>query len=233
MHCVITGFDAFDTADVNPTQLAVELLDRDLLNQIGVPGTVGYVKHTLVTCCKEAWSVMDGLVESLPVDEPFAIIMSGVAANRDRICLERFALNVRSYRVADNHGHQWQDEYIDEKAPDALRCNLPLFELKAHLNGQGLLSDISNYTGAFVCNETYFRCLQKWAKDPRCKGIIFIHFPNLLDYIGTNGEAKVPIEVSEFEGITQAALREYVRAIAEVVKFINVKATSDVLVAGT
>jgi len=232
VQCVITGFDAFDTADVNPTQRAVELLDRDLLDHLGVPGTVGYVKHTLATCCSEAWFAMDRLVKSLPADEPFAIVMTGVAANRSRICLERFALNVRSYRVSDNRGHQWQEEYIDEKAPDALRSNLPLFELRAHLNDLGLLSDISNYAGSFVCNETYFRCLQKWRNDPRCKGIIFLHFPNLLDYVGTNAEERVPIEANEFERITEAALSEYTRAIAEVVKFINVRATSDTLVAG-
>lgn len=228
MHFVITGFDAFESAEVNASQQAVERVDQGLLKRVGAPD-VGIVTHTLATCCNDAWDAMRAQVGRVSERENFAVVMAGLAGNRNRICLERFALNVRSYRIFDNRGHRWQEEYIDEKAPDALRCKLPLFDLAQHLNDNGLMSDISNYAGSFVCNETYFRTMQKWHDEPRCKGVIFVHFPNPVDYVGTNPDAKVPADLDEMAQITEKALDAYAVSIAEIVKFIAVRSANTVI----
>lgn len=237
MRVLITAFDAFDSADVNPSEQAVALLEKHLRGESAVstaeddgefklPDAVNVQTQVLVTCCNDAWQALDKAVSGLPSNESFAIVMAGVAGNRTRICLERFALNVRSYRVDDNHGHRWQEEYIDKNAPDALRARLPLFDLCDHLNRNGLMADISNYAGSFVCNETYFRAMQKWHGDSRCEGIIFIHVPHPIDYVGTNANAKVPETVEEAGTLTDCALEDYARALLEIVKFISMKATA-------
>jgi pyroglutamyl-peptidase len=222
MRILITGFDAFDTTDVNPSQQAVERLNEGLLRSAGVAEAVIAKTHTLATCCNEAWCTVQAEVSALAAGgEEFAVLMTGFAGNRNKICLERFALNTRAYRIDDNQGHKWQEEYLDEKAPDAIRCKLPLFELMESLNGSGFQADISNYAGTFVCNETYFRTLQKWQDDPNCRGIIFIHVPDPIDYTGTNPDQKVPETSQEIEGIREKALDEYARAFAHIVKFIT------------
>jgi pyroglutamyl-peptidase len=227
MRILITGFDAFDTADVNPSQQAVERVDAGLLRSAGVPESVIAKTHTLATCCNEAWFKVQAEVSALGGDgEDFAVVMTGFAGNRNKICLERFALNTRAYRIDDNQGHKWQDEHIDPDAPDAIRCKLPLFELMDSLNSDGFQADISNYAGTFVCNETYFRAMQKWQNQPNCKGIIFVHIPQPIDYTGTNPDQKVPETVEEIEEISEKAINEYARAFAHIAKFIVVKAAA-------
>jgi pyrrolidone-carboxylate peptidase len=143
-----------------------------------------------------------------------------MAGNRDRVCLERFALNARAYRIDDNKGHRWQEEYIDHKAPDALRCKLPLKQMVEELEANGISADISNYAGTFVCNETYFRAMQKWQQQPNCKGIIFVHVPQPIDYVGTNPDKKVPETVEETGEMYDKAVSEFARAFALIAKFI-------------
>lgn len=235
LRVLLTAFDAFDSADVNPSEQAVQLLQQRLGEtpvppsddgEFRLPDAVNIQTEVLVTCCDDAWQKLDRAAQAIPQDESFAIVMAGLAGNRTRICLERFALNVRSYRVDDNNGHRWQEEYIDKNAPDALRCRLPLFDLCDHLNRNGLMADISNYAGSFVCNETYFRAMQKWGSSSRCQGIIFIHVPNPIDYVGTNPDAEVPQTVERAQAISERAIMEYARSLMEVVKFISMKATA-------
>jgi pyroglutamyl-peptidase len=221
MHIIFTGFDAFDGSDVNPSQVAVERLDRGLLRDVGVPHDVFEVTHTLVTCCNEAWAKVQAEVRAVASKgEDFALILTGMAGNRDRICLERFALNVRAYRIDDNHGHRWQEEYIDSTAPDALRCQLPLFKIVEELEHNGVRADISNYAGTFVCNETYFRAMQKWQQLPNCKGIIFVHVPQPIDYVGTNPDKKVPENIDETGEMYDKAISEFRRAFAIIAKCV-------------
>lgn len=217
MRILITGFDAFDSADVNPSQQAVERLDVRLLRDAGVEAGV----HVLRTCCNEAWLKVQAEVSAMAAGgEEFAVVLTGFAGNRDRICLERFALNTRAYRIDDNNGHKWQEEHIDENAPDALRCKLPLFELAESLNSSGFAADISNYAGTFVCNETYFRAMQKWHDKPECKGVLFVHIPHPIDYVGTNPDKKVPETTEELVDLSEKAIGEFAKAFAHIATYI-------------
>jgi pyroglutamyl-peptidase len=179
VRCIITGFDAFGGAEYNPSQLAVELLP-DILPDSTPP--IALTKAVLTTCCDEAWTLLQKEFAQVGEDERFLILLSGVAEARDTICLERFALNVRQYRLLDNRGHQWHEEHIDQQGPDAIRTALPLKELVADLHDKGYRVEISNYAGSFVCNETYYRAMRKWQKDKRCAGVLFVHLPSPARY---------------------------------------------------
>jgi pyroglutamyl-peptidase len=179
MRFVITGFDPFNKSAVNPSQLAVE----GLPDTISVNGTAAPVtKLVLPTCCGEAVDAVQAATQQLCTDEEFFVLLSGLADKRESISLERFALNVREYRIADNRGHRWQEEHLEPGAPDALRTSVPLGALAQHLQGLGYKCEISNHAGTFVCNETYFRALRQFGQMPACKGVLFVHFPRPRRY---------------------------------------------------
>jgi pyroglutamyl-peptidase len=229
MRILMTGFDAFEKADVNPSQLAIERVDEALLRAAGVPDGVEVKTDVLATCCNEAWHKVEAQVRAVPRGEDFAILLTGYAGNRNRVCLERFALNNRSYRIYDNKGHKWQEEYIDKDAPDALRSKLPLPDLVQELENQGIAADVSNYAGTFVCNETYFRAMQKYNENPRCKGVLFVHVPPPIDYAGVNPEGKAPENDEEGVKQTDQAISEFARAYAIIAGFVAARQKQEVV----
>ena len=222
MRCLLTGFDAFGETDVNPSQSAVERV-ADTLRLDADGADVPVTKLILTTCCGEAWSAVEAHAKAMDAKEPFFVLLSGFAGGRDRICLERFALNVRQYRIADNRGHQWRDEFIDKGAPDALRTTLPLDDLANALGANSLACDVSNYAGSFVCNETYYLTMQKWQADKRCMGVLFMHFPSPANYATV-------VKTPEFfgENAELDVIAEYAKALTETIKFVALRASVNV-----
>ncbi|MBY0358201.1 MAG: hypothetical protein K2W82_09390 [Candidatus Obscuribacterales bacterium] len=174
MRIIATGFDPFNNLTYNPSQDTVERLPTSLeIDQKQIPVS----SAVLPTCCDEAWQILNQLVTS-HVDKPFLLLLTGFAEKQDKIFLERFALNVRHYRIPDNNGHQHNDEYLDDKITnEAYRTKLPLPALEKHLSENGFACGISNHAGTFICNELYFRSLHNWQENPHCLGVLFVHLP--------------------------------------------------------
>ncbi len=206
IQVIVTGFDPFHTNRVNPTQLAVEQLPKSV--KIDEVGAVPITSLVLETCCQEAWGALQPAVESVR-DQKFFLLLTGLADSRDHMCMERFGLNVRNYRVPDNAGHKHDDEYIEE-GPDAIRTQLPLYELAAYLRRRRIACDISNHAGSYICNETYYRSLNRWQADANCLGVLFMHVPPFRKYFKT-----IKKELPD----RQSAAKAYARVFSEVVKF--------------
>lgn len=180
MKVIVTGFNAFGGHAVNPSLEALKEVP-DFIESYGVPEKIKVAKLSLPTCCSDAWTALRSEIEGLS-GERFAVLLSGLAETRQKIALERFALNVRHFRIADNNGHLWDDEHIQEGAADALRTQVPLKELLNRLSAAGLCAEISNHAGTFVCNETYYRSLLNFQKNPLCRAVLFVHFPPCESY---------------------------------------------------
>jgi len=180
MHCIVSGFDPFGNFSYNPTQAIVEALP-DRLSIPGRPEQAVLNRLILQTCCEYAWPAVGAIAEELG-NEPVILIHTGLADLRSRINLERFALNLRDYRMPDNGQHQPVDEHIDEAGPEALRTTIPLPDLASRLSRQGFLCEISNHAGSFLCNEVYYRSL-RWLQTSATPGAaLFIHFPQPETY---------------------------------------------------
>lgn len=180
---LITGFDAFEKFKANPSQLLVESLPEKIT---GRGSGVSLEIETLVipTCCNSAWSRLQRRLNS--AQEPYSmLIMTGLANKRTNLSLERFALNIRDYRIKDNGGHVYDDVPIDKRGPDALRTDSPLIELKAALARKGFPSDISNHAGTFLCNEVYYRALRYQQQHKGLNDVLFIHIPQPGAYLKT------------------------------------------------
>lgn len=206
---IVTGFNPFGSYSANPSQEAVLELP-DIVKFDDKSPEVRVAKLILPTCCLEAFQTLSGEVAASQ-DESFALVLSGVAGSQDKICLERFALNVRDFRMPDNNGHIWDEEHIELDGPDALRTRVPLKDLCQHLKNAGFACDISNHAGTFVCNETYYRSLFSWQDNPNCRGILFVHVPAYESYSPSNSES---IEACQPRQIYTAVLKEIAAYLA-------------------
>jgi pyroglutamyl-peptidase len=197
----VAGFDAFDNLDSNPSQIVVEALG----SSIKLPGRKGEVLlDTLVlpTCCNKAWGKLKRKLDGNR-DAFDAVILTGVAAKREKISLERFALNIRDYRIKDNGGHQYLDELIEKGAPDALKTGLSLAAMSKALAQNGVLCEVSNHAGTFICNEVYFKCLRYQEKQANPAKVLFVHLPLPRTYSKSLKAAKLAKSEAKGQGITK------------------------------
>lgn len=184
MKFIVTGFNAFGEIAQNPSEQTIHRLpDFVKVDETTEPASVA--KLTLTTCCSDSWIELKRAVEGIKEQSPaekFGVVMVGVAGGRDKICLERFALNVRQYRIPDNNQHAPDDEHIEPSAPDAIRTALPVKSMVEELNNAGYACDVSNHAGTYVCNEIYFKALNAYSNDPNCIGVLFVHVPPFESY---------------------------------------------------
>jgi pyroglutamyl-peptidase len=214
----VSGFDAFDELEYNPSQLVVESLPDRLEPDDDSPA-IELTRLVLPTCCEQAWSHLENSFDGLG-GEPVILVATGLAQLRTRIELERFALNIRDYRIADNSGHQWLDTVIDEGGPQAMRTKLPLAELLQTLRADGYACDISNHAGSFVCNDIYYRLLRRLETIASPAVGLFVHFP-LPERYGASSESASGTQNQEerAQPPREEALGHFASALTQIIRF--------------
>lgn len=214
----MSGFDAFDKLDYNPTQLVVESLP-DRLEPDDHSPAIELTRLVLPTCCEQAWALLANSLNSHS-GEPVILVATGLAQLRTRIELERFALNIRDYRIADNSGHQWLDTIIDEGGPQAIRTMLPLSELLKTLRGGGYACDISNHAGSFVCNDIYYRILRRLETITSPAAGLFVHFPLPERYgLSDDSAAETEHQKARAQPSRGQTLGQFASALTEIIRF--------------
>ena len=162
---LITGFDPFDGATINPSWEAVKLLPDTIgeyeLYKLQIPTVFGLAPRTVLEKAAEI--------------QPDVIISVGQAGTRPAVTPERVGINVRDARITDNAGVSPKDEPIVPDGPDGLFTTLPIKAMIAAINDTGLPGAISNTAGTFVCNDVLYSLLHHYAGTAvRCG---FIHVP--------------------------------------------------------
>ena len=162
---LITGFDPFDGATINPSWEAVKLLPDQIgdykLYKLQIPTVFGLAPKTVLEKAAEI--------------RPDVIISVGQAGTRAAVTPERIGINVRDARITDNAGISPKDEPIIPGGPDGLFSTLPVKAMIAAISEAGLPGAISNTAGTFVCNDVLYSLLHHYAgTDVRCG---FIHVP--------------------------------------------------------
>lgn len=175
---LITGFDPFGGATVNPSWQAVSRL----------PDTVGDFE----LCKLEIPTVYDlatrVVLEKAAAFQPDVILCVGQAGGRDSITPERIGVNIRDARISDNAGNQPRGEFVAEDGPAAYFATVPVVKMVQAVEAAGIKATVSNSAGAFVCNDTLYGILHHFAgTDVRCG---FIHVP----YIPQQGNPSMELE---------------------------------------
>ncbi len=162
---LLTGFTAFGSVAVNPSQLIVEQLAGSIPDLITAVLPVEYA------------GVKPVLHDLLNLHQPDIYIALGVASGRKMISLERLALNLDDASLPDNAGVMLHGQMIDAEGPAAYWSTLPLDTLHAALNAENIPVHYSNHAGNFLCNHVFYlarHAAETWARPISCG---FVHIP--------------------------------------------------------
>ncbi len=178
MTCIVTGFERFGQLGTNPSQTVVASLPERHYVSFGGKKTKPLKIETAVlpVCCEAASKALRPVFRKRE-NERAPMLMLGVAAGSKRISLERFALNIQDYSIEDNGGHKRVGRKIARNGPDAIATTVDVEELRSLLSDRGISCQVSNHAGAFLCNEVYYRALNKSRKSKHPTSILFVHLP--------------------------------------------------------
>jgi pyroglutamyl-peptidase len=169
---LLTGFDPFDGAAINPSWEAVRRLDGWCGAHSAIPFKV--VARELPCVFGRAAEALCGFVDEV---RPDVVIAVGQAGGRPEISVERIAINVDDARIADNHGQQPVDVPIVSDGPAAYFTSLPIKAMVAAMRSGGLKAGVSQTAGTFVCNHVFYALMHHVRGLPVKAG--FIHVPFL------------------------------------------------------
>jgi pyroglutamyl-peptidase len=173
MKILLTGFEAFGTAEENPSQVIVEHMAKsnDLLDHIDLICEILPVEYETTGHL---------IRELIKTHQPDAVVMLGVAASREDISLEYHAANCDTSNGEDNQGIQRTHHVIDYRFDHYFKrsSTLPLDYLFYELRVNDIPVKRSYDAGGFVCNHLFYQALS-FTLDEFSESIKtgFIHLP--------------------------------------------------------
>ena len=175
MRILITGFEPFDHA-VNASQVLVESLQTDLPEPLerfcAEPHFAILPTHT-----HQAWPLLRERLDQLLPDY---CLLTGQARGRNRVCLERIAINLKDFERPDAAGNQPRGETIIASGPAAYWSTLPAqHRLIAALTRAGIPAAHSSHAGTHLCNQTLYQSLHHSREQGRSLRCGFLHVPLL------------------------------------------------------
>ena len=179
---LVTGFDAFGGATLNPSWMLAQALHR---RQIA--------RHRIVAA--QLPTVFDQSAQRLAAllreHRPALVLCLGLAAGRSAISLERVAINVNDARIPDNRGAQPVDDPVVAGGPSAYFSSLPVKAMLQAMRDAGIAAELSNSAGTFVCNHVFYALMHALATRRnlgKTRGG-FIHLPCLPQQMAAAGTA--------------------------------------------
>ncbi|MGI2260641.1 pyroglutamyl-peptidase I [Shewanella sp. GXUN23E] len=190
---LITGFEPFGGASINPALEAVKRLEGRALNG-----------GTIVTCQVPVvrFKAIDAVIQAIETHQPDYVMTIGQAAGRAGITPERVAINVDDFRIPDNDGIQVIDEPVIEGGPDAYFSTLPIKAMTKAMQDSGIPAQVSNTAGTFVCNHLFYG-IQHYLRHSHI-GHGFVHIPLLPEQATDGNQPAMSLEMIA-EGLAIAA----------------------------
>ena len=175
---LITGFDPFGGAQINPAWEAVKKLPDRVgeyeLHKLEIPTVFGKAAEQVLEKAKEI--------------QPDVILCVGQAGGRAAVTPERIAVNIRDAKIPDNAGNVPVGEFVDPSGPAAIFATVPVMKMAEAICAAGLPGAVSNSAGAFVCNDTLYLLLRHYEETAVKVG--FVHVP----YLPEQGSPSLPLE---------------------------------------
>jgi pyroglutamyl-peptidase len=205
---LLTGFEPFDNATINPAWEAVHALK-------GWSGEGFRIEVRQLPCVFGlANEVLREAVDAL---RPDVVIAVGQAGGRAELSVERLAINVDDASILDNAGNQPVDAVIVAGGPAAYFATLPIKAIVREMRARGLVAGVSQTAGTFVCNHVFYGLMHHTAGRALRGG--FIHVPYL------------PEQAEAFPGAPSMALDDIVEGLRVAVE-VTLAVGNDVSEAG-
>ena len=179
---LLTGFDAFGGASLNPSWLAVQALDGEQVDG-----------HTLLAI--QLPTTFEGSLQTLAnllkLHKPVLVICVGQAGGRSALSLERIAINISDARIADNADQRPLDAPVVPGGPAAYFSTVPIKAMLRALQQAGVAAEVSQTAGTFVCNHVFYGLMHALATQRGFKHTRggFIHVP----YVPDQGTPNMPL----------------------------------------
>ncbi|MFH9350020.1 pyroglutamyl-peptidase I [Kitasatospora sp. NPDC017646] len=182
---LLTGFEPFDGADVNPSwEVARRVADTPpeglSVTAVRLSCVFGQAAEELRTAVREF--------------TPDLVVCLGQAAGRPDITVERVAINVDDARIPDNAGRQPVDQPVVPDGPAAYFSTLPVKACVAAAREAGVPASLSHTAGTFVCNHVFYALMHLLAtQHPSARGG-FVHIPALPEQVLDGSKPSLPAD---------------------------------------
>jgi pyroglutamyl-peptidase len=164
---LVTGFEPFGGETVNASWEAAQRLEGWRCGE--------HVAAALKLPCVYG-ACVDTIIEAFERLTPVAALMSGQAARRGVVCVERFAHNVANSATPDNRGVVLGAAPLHPGAA-RLEATAPASEIARAIRNAGIPARVSTNAGDYVCNHLYYGVLKYLHSGPLATPVVFLHLP--------------------------------------------------------
>ena len=173
---LLTGFEPFGSYEMNPSQLIVETLHGEQLDDVTIYGVV------LPVDFERSAEITTQLIDSL---QPILVISIGLEAKADGIRIERLGLNLQR----DPYG-SWEERClhrIHHNGPFLYVSSLPAWFIVHDLRDAGIPARQSVFAGAYACNAVLYQVLNHIKTNQYDITAGFLHVPLLTSQDSKKG----------------------------------------------
>lgn len=184
MKVLVTGFEPFGGATINPALEAVQRLPREVAGAEVVTAQIPVVFGKGPAAVEAA----------IDAERPDVVLCIGQAGGRSHITPEFVGINYANARIPDNEGNQPVGR-LEEDGPDAYFATVPVFAMADAARAAGVPAAVSYTAGTFCCNEVLYELLHCLAtRHPGVRGG-FVHVPYAAEQVVGMGEGTASMSV--------------------------------------
>jgi len=185
MRVLLTGFEPFEGAPTNSTELVVRHIERLSRDGGSHPAFAHEIRTVILPVADR--TAGPAMHEALDRHEPKLIVALGEAAARTSVGIERVAINLRDYRIPDNEGVVVSEQPIVPGGPAGYFATLPLPTMLEAFGRRSIPARLSRDAGTFLCNQVMYELLHRLAgagaSEPEGPPAGFIHIPLVAEQI--------------------------------------------------
>jgi pyroglutamyl-peptidase len=203
---LLTGFESYGGRSVNPSAEVARALDGAVIAGVRVVG------RTLPVDYAEIGPRIGALIEEV---RPRAVICLGLWPGGPMLRVERIAVNIADFEIADNAGLIAKAEVV-EGDPAGLLGTLPIEAIRDRLLAAGIPARLSGTAGEFLCNALMYHALRLCAlrtPPPRCG---FIHLPYLPEQVALlleQARDRATVELHQRADLASMALETMIEGV--------------------
>lgn len=162
---LVTAFEPFGGGTVNASWEAARRID-------GLRCGESVATVRLLPCAYDA--CVAELILAVETLRPVAVVMSGQAASRQVVCVERVARNRAHPTARDNCGRLGSPA---TGGPDMVETTAPTGAIVHAIRAAGVAARASTDAGDYVCNHLYYHALRRLAESREPTPAVFVHLP--------------------------------------------------------
>ena len=166
---LLTGFQSYGGRALNPAEEVVKALDGEEIADRRVTGRILPVNYV---------ELGPRIARLIAETNPSAMICLGLWPGEPMIRVERIAVNIADFEIADNAGVIERGAVVED-GPAAYAATLPVYEIQARLIEAGLPARLSGSAGNFLCNALMYHALHACAGRDPAPACGFVHLPYL------------------------------------------------------